>query len=71
MTNLLEQAISQVKQLPDAEQDEIARMILEKIQAKDKLTLLWDKIDQLGEDSEQPSMEEITAMVKEAKQNKS
>lgn len=71
MTNLLEQAITQVKQLPDAEQDEIAKMILEKIKAKDKLTLLWDKIDQLGEDFEQPSMEEITAMVKEVRSHNS
>jgi hypothetical protein len=67
MTELLEQAIIKVKQLSESEQDEVARMILQKIESPDKLTSLWQKIEQLGEDPQQPSMDEITAMVKEVR----
>jgi hypothetical protein len=67
MTDLLEKAIAKVKQLPESEQDEVAKMILERLQPKDKLTSLWQKIDELGEDEEEPSMEEITAMVKDVR----
>ncbi|ACB54412.1 unknown [Crocosphaera subtropica ATCC 51142] len=67
MTDLLEKAIAQVKQLPEAEQNEVAKMILEKLKSKDKLTKLFEKIDELGEDPSQPSMEKITSMVKEVR----
>ena len=39
MTKLLEKAVTEVKQLPDPEQDAIAALILEEI--KDEV--LWDK----------------------------
>jgi hypothetical protein len=64
MTELLEQAIAKVKQLSESEQNEVAKMILQKIDSEKKLTSLWDKIDELGEDPEKLSMNEITEMVK-------
>jgi hypothetical protein len=67
MTTLLEQAISQIKNLPESEQDEYAKMILNKLKNDKKLTRLWRKIDELGEDSQAASMKEITAMVKEVR----
>lgn len=67
MTDLLEEAITKVKQLPQAEQDEYAKMILEKLESKSKLTRLWEKVDELGEDCQEVSIEEITAMVKEVR----
>lgn len=69
MTELLENAIAQLKQLPDSQQDEIARMILKQIESKDKLSSLWQKIDDLGVDGEEPTLTEITAMVKEVRQS--
>ncbi|MDJ0575009.1 MAG: hypothetical protein QNJ65_07560 [Xenococcaceae cyanobacterium MO_234.B1] len=65
MTELLERAIAKLKQLPDSQQDEIAMMILKKIEPKDRLSSLWQKIDELGTDEDEPTMAEITAMVKE------
>ena len=52
MTELLENAIKQLKQLPDSQQDEIATMILKQIKSKDKLSSLWQKIDNLGADND-------------------
>jgi hypothetical protein len=69
MTELLENAIAQLKQLPDSQQDEIARMILKQIESKDKLSSLWQKIDDLGVDVDEPTLTEITAMVKEVRQS--
>ena len=69
MTELLESAIQQLKQLPDSQQDEIATMILKQIKSKDKLSSLWQKIDDLGVDEDEPTMTEITAMVKEVRQS--
>lgn len=67
MTDLLEKAIAQVKQLSEAEQNEVAKMILEKLESKNKLTEVFEKIDELGEDPSQPSMKEITSMVKQVR----
>ena len=83
MTELLERAIAELKQLPKAQQDRVAMMILQKIKVegwlnssttmnqsvkpKDKLSSLWQKIDELGTDKNEPTMAEITAMVKEVR----
>ena len=69
MTESLQRAIEQLKQLSDVEQDKIATMILKQIESKDKLSSLWQKIDDLGVDEEKPTMEEITLMVKEVRQS--
>lgn len=42
-------------------------MIFEQIQPEDRLSSLWQKVDELVTDKEQPSMEEITIMVKEVR----
>lgn len=67
MTELLEQAIAKVKQLSESEQNEVAKMILQKIDSEKKLTSLWNKIDELGEDPEKLSMNEITEMVRKVR----
>jgi hypothetical protein len=69
MTELLENAIAQLKQLPDSQQDEIATMILKQIESKDKLSSLWQKIDYLGVDEDEPTITEITTMVKGVRQS--
>ena len=68
MTELLENAINQLKQLPESQQDEIATMILKRIKSKDKLSSLWQKIDNLGVDEDELTMTEITATVKKVRQ---
>ena len=70
MTELLEKAIAELKKLTDTQQNEVATMILEQIQPQDKLSSLWQKVDELGMDAEQPTMEEITTMVKEVRHTK-
>jgi hypothetical protein len=47
-------------------------MILKQIQShpQDKLSSLWQRVDELGIDEEQPTMEEITTMVKEVRHSK-
>ena len=67
MTELLERAIAKLKQLPDSQQDEIAMMILKQVEPKDRLSSLWQRIDELGADEDEPTMAEITAMVKEVR----
>ena len=69
MTELLELAIAELKKLPDGKQNEVAMMIFKQIQlrAQDKLSSLWQKVDELGMDEEQPTMEEISTMVKEVR----
>ncbi len=42
-------------------------IILKKVQKAQTFSDLWQKIDDLGEDSEQVSMSEITAIVKEVR----
>ena len=72
MTELLEKAIAELKKLTDTQQNEVATMILKQIQphSQDKLSSLWQKVDELGMDAEQPTMEEITTMVKEVRHTK-
>lgn len=67
MTELLEKAIAELKKLSDKQQDEVARMILKQIQPPNKLSALWQKVDELGTDEDEPTMAEITAMVKEVR----
>lgn len=72
MTELLEKAIAELKKLTDTQQNEVATMILKQIQphSQDTLSSLWQKVDDLGMDAEQPAMEEITTMVKEVRHTK-
>ncbi|YAF94400.1 MAG: hypothetical protein AB3A66_17570 [Nodularia sp. CChRGM 3473] len=42
-------------------------IVLKKIQKPKGLSELWKKLDEVGADSEQPSMGEITTMVKEVR----
>ena len=69
MTELLELAIAELKKLPDTQQNEVAMMIFKQIQprAQDKLFSLWQKVDELGIDEEQPTRSEITTIVKEVR----
>ena len=69
MTELLDRAIAELKKLPDTQQNQVAMMIFNQIQPPDKLSSLWQKIDELGTDKEQPTMEEITTMVKEVRRS--
>ena len=72
MTELLELAIAELKKLPDGQQNEVAMMIFKQIQphAQNKLSSLWHKVDELGTDEEQPTMSEITTMVKEVRHSR-
>ena len=72
MTELLELAIAELKKLPDGKQNEVAMMIFKQIQprAQDKLSSLWQKVDEFGVDEEQPTMEEISTMVKEVRHSR-
>jgi hypothetical protein len=72
MTELLEKAISELKKLTDTQQNEVAMMILKQIQShpQDKLSCLWQRVDELGTDEEQPTMSEISTMVKEVRHSK-
>ena len=67
MTELLRKAIAELKKLPDKQQDEVARIILKQIQPQNRLSSLWQKIDELGIDEDESTMAEITAMVKEVR----
>ncbi len=48
MTDLLEQAIAKVKQLPESEQDNIAQIILKELETK--AVDFWDEFDEILED---------------------
>jgi DNA-directed RNA polymerase subunit F len=72
MTELLEKAIAELKKLTDTQQNEVAMMILKQIQpqAQDKLSSLWQRVDELGTDEEQPTKSEITTIVKKVRHSK-
>ena len=72
MTELLELVIAELKKLPDGKQNEVAIMIFKQIQprAQDKLSSLWQKVDELGADEEQPTMSEIITMVKQVRHSR-
>ena len=80
MTELLDKAISltawlryaELKKLPDTQQNEVAMMIFKQIQPRtqDKLSSLWQKVDELGTDEEQPTRSEITTMVKQVRHSR-
>lgn len=48
MTDLLEQAIAKVKQLPESEQDNIAQIILKEVETK--AVDFWDEFDEILEE---------------------
>ncbi len=70
MTELLDKAIAELKKLPDTQQNEVAMMIFKQIQPQDKLSYLWQKVDKLGTDEEQPTRSEITTMVKQVRHSR-
>ena len=72
MTELLDRATAELKKLPDTQQNEVAMMIFKQIQpcTQNKLSSLWQKVDELGMDEEQPTMEEITIMVKKVRHSR-
>ena len=63
---------AELKKLPDGQQNEVAMMIFKQIQphARDKLSSLWQKVDELGTDEEQPTIEEITTIVKQVRHSR-
>jgi hypothetical protein len=70
MTELLDKAISELKKLPDTQQNEVAMMILKQILPQDRLSSLWQKLNELGTDENEPTMAEITAIVKEVRHSR-
>jgi hypothetical protein len=50
MTELLEQAIASVRQLPESEQDGIATIILRELEKKQAVA--WDEFDQILQESQ-------------------
>jgi hypothetical protein len=72
MTELLEKAIAELKKLTDTQQNEVAMMILKQIQPhpQDKLSSLWQRVDELGTDEEQLTRSEITTIVKKVRHSK-
>ena len=68
----VQEAIAELKKLPDGKQNEVAMLIFKQIQprAQDKLSSLWQKVDELDMDEEQPTRSEITTMVKEVRHSR-
>jgi hypothetical protein len=48
MTKLLEEAIAQVRQLPEAEQNKIAAMLIQELESREDV--FWDEFDQILEE---------------------
>ena len=46
-------------------------MILKQIQPQNRLSSLWQKVDELGTDEDETTMAEITVMVKEVRHSQS
>lgn len=51
MTELLEKAIASVRQLPESEQNVIAKMILKQLEKKEE-AVAWDEFDQIIQESQ-------------------
>ncbi|WP_306342938.1 hypothetical protein, partial [Microcystis aeruginosa] len=50
MTKLLEEAIAQVKQLPESEQNKIAAMLIKQLESRSPEYDFWDEFDQILEE---------------------
>lgn len=48
MTKLLEEAIAQVRQLPESEQNKIAAMLIKQIESREDI--FWEEFDQILEE---------------------
>jgi hypothetical protein len=48
MTKLLDEAIAQVRQLPEAEQNKIAAMLIQELESREDV--FWDEFDQILEE---------------------
>lgn len=48
MTKLLEEAISQIRQLPESEQNKIAAMLIKQIESREDI--FWEEFDQILEE---------------------
>ena len=50
MTKLLDEAIAQVRQLPESEQNQIAAMLIKQLESTSKEDVFWDEFDQILEE---------------------
>ncbi|MGI0479255.1 hypothetical protein ACN4EE_00535 [Geminocystis sp. CENA526] len=61
---------AEIDNIPEDKLAELYQYIKELVKPQKTLNNLWQKIDKLGEDEKQLSMEEIVSLVKEVRENK-
>ncbi len=61
---------AEIDNIPEDKLTELYQYIKQLIEPQKNLNNLWQKIDKLGEDQEQLSIEEIVSLVKEVRENK-
>lgn len=62
---------AEIDNIPEDKLEELYQYIKKLAKPQKTLNHLWQKIDELGEDEDQLSMEEITSLVKEVREKKS
>ncbi len=60
---------AEIDNIPEDKLAELYQYIKQLAKPQKTLNNLWQKIDELGEDEEQLSMEEIVSLVKEVREN--
>ncbi|AFZ52852.1 hypothetical protein VKI21_11970 [Cyanobacterium aponinum UTEX 3222] len=61
---------AEIDNIPENKLAELYQYIKKLVKPEKTLNHLWQKIDELGEDEDQLSMEEIVSLVKEVRENK-
>ncbi|WP_017292708.1 hypothetical protein [Geminocystis herdmanii] len=61
---------AEIDNIPEDKLTELYQYIKQLVKPQKTLNNLWLKIDELGEDEKQLSMEEIVSLVKEIRENK-
>jgi hypothetical protein len=61
---------AEIDNIPEEKLEEVYQLIKQFTKRENTLTQLWQKIDDLGEDEEQLSTEEIVSLVKEVRKDR-
>ena len=61
---------AEIDNIPEEKLEEVYQLIKQFTKRENTLTQLWQKIDDLGEDEEQLSTEEIVSLVKEVREDR-
>lgn len=71
MTTITDLIKAEIDNIPEEKLEEVYQLIKQFTKKENNFSKLWQKIDDLGEDKDQLSTEEIVSLVKKVRQDRS